>query len=278
MPYNSNFRELRYSALFYTIQSTECLTAFSPPLIYNHDYPFSHNMKLLPMAKTLFTSSTLFTLASLSVIPVSYAEPVKPAAVKQEIVIVDGREVILNSDGTWKYLSTDRYVNTKDGTRVRLKDDGSWQYMGNVPLTSKEQVRTTDLDIKLQKVVIETYKKKSQKNTSVKTQTVFYVHLAYSPQAKRNISINKSDISLIEVKDNNGKNYPVLSIKPGSKQLQANTSTTIVVRAEKSPSIWDNVKSMEIVFNTGFLEIETPVTLSQNTIDFDKENVDGFDY
>ena len=74
-------------------------------------------------------------MASLSVISVSYAEPVKPVAVKQEIVIVDGREVILNSDGTWKYFSTDRYVNTKDGTRVRLKDDGSWQYMGNAPLT-----------------------------------------------------------------------------------------------------------------------------------------------
>lgn len=235
------------------------------------------------MAKILIKSSTLFALASLSFIPVSYGEPVmssadKPAAVKQEIVTVDGREVILNSDGTWKYLSTDRYVNTKDGTRIRLKDDGSWQYMGNAPLTSKEQVRTTDLDIKLQKVVIETYKKKSQKNTSVKTQTVFHVHLAYSPQAKRNISIKKSDISLIEVKDNNGKNYPVLSIKPGSKQLQANTNTTIVVRAEKSPSIWNNVKSMEIVFKTGFLGIETPITLSQNTIDFDEEKVDGFDY
>lgn len=240
-------------------------------------------MKSLPMAKTLITSSTLFALTSLSVIHVSYAEPVMPAAVKlvavkQEIVTVDGREVILNSDGTWKYFSTDRYVNTKDGTRVRLKDDGSWQYMGNAPLTSKEHVRTTDLDIKLQKVVVETYKKKSQKNTSVKTQTVFYVHLAYSPQTKRNISIKKSDISLIEVKDNNGKNYPVLSIKPGSKQLQANTNTTIVVRAEKSPSIWDNVKSMEIVFKTGLLGIETPITLSQNTIDFDEENVDGFDY
>ena len=235
------------------------------------------------MAKTLITLSTVFILTCLSVIPVSYAEPimpaaVKPAAVKQEIVTVDGREVILKNDGTWKYLSTDRYVKTKDGARVRLKDDGSWQYMGNVILTSNEHVRTTDLDIKLQKVVIETYKKKVQKNVSVKTQTVFYVRLAYSPQANRNVMIKDSDISLIDVNDNNGKNYPVLSIKAGPKQLQTSTYTTIVVRAEKSPSIWDNVKSMAIVFKTGFLEIETPVTLSQNTIDFDEESVDGFDY
>jgi len=240
-------------------------------------------MKLLAMAKTLITLFTVFFMTCLSVIAISYAEPImpaagKPAAVWQEIVTVDGREVILNNDGTWKYLSTDRYVQTKNGTRVRLKDDGSWQYMGNAPLTSNEHVRTTDLDIKLQKVVIETYKKKVQKNTSVKTQTVFYVQFAYSPQAKRTISIKNSDMSLIEVKDNNGKNYPVLSIKAGPKQLQTSTYTTIVVRAEKSPSIWDNVKSMAIVFKIGFLEIETPVTLSQNTIDFDEENVDGFDY
>jgi hypothetical protein len=250
-------------------------------------------MKSLTMAKSLITSTILFILVSLSVIPVSHAEPVspatvkpaevkpaevKPAEVKPEIVTVDGREVILNDDGTWRFISTDRYVKTKDGISVRLKDDGSWQYMGNVKLTSKEHVQTTDLDIKLQKVVIETYKKKVQKNVSVRTQTVFYVRLAFAPQTKRNITIENSDISLIEVKDNNGKNYPVLSIKPDFKQLQASAYSTMVIRAEKSPSIWDIVKSMEIVFQPGFLGIESPIILSQKTIDFDEENVDGFDY
>ncbi len=217
------------------------------------------------------TSSTLITLAALLFIPASYAEPPR-----QEIIYVDGREILLNKNGTWEFLSTDRYANTKDGTRVRLKEDGSWQAIGNAPLQSKDQVRTTDLDIKLQKVVIETYTKKVQKNTRIKTQTVFYVDLTYSPQAKSTITINNSDISLIEVKDSNGKNYPVLSFRPEGTQLKPGTKIILVVRAEKSPSMFDDVKFMEIVFKKGILGINKPIILNQRVIDFDEEKVDGF--
>lgn len=194
----------------------------------------------------------------------------------QEVIIVDGREVLLKEDGTWTYHSTDRYANTNDGRRLRLKDDGSWQYVGNAPLTTREQVRTTNLNIKLQKVVIEKFEKKVQKNTRVKTQTVFYLVLENSAQAKRNISIKNSDISLIEINDNNGKNYPVLSLQPGSIQLKPGTNTTLVIRAEKSPSMWDDVKSMEIVFKPGILGIQKAIILNQMTIDIDEEKVNGF--
>jgi len=214
---------------------------------------------------------TLIALVTLLFTPISQAK-----TPKQEIINVDGREVILNDNGTWEFLSTDRYANTKDGIRVRLKEDGSWQMIGNAPLQSKEQVRTTDLDLKLQKVVIETYEKKVQKNTRIKTQTVFYVDLAFSSQTKKSITVSKDDIALIEIKDNNGKNYPVVSIQPDDAQLQADTKTTLVIRAEKSPSIFDDVKSMNIVFQKGIFGIIEPITLSQRTIDFNKENVNGF--
>jgi hypothetical protein len=63
---------------------------------------------------------------------------------------------------------------------VRLKDDGSWQYVGNIPLMPKQQVRTTELDIKLEKVVIETYKKKAQKSSLINskkgTEGLFFNH------------------------------------------------------------------------------------------------------
>jgi hypothetical protein len=222
------------------------------------------------MIKTPSATPVLFTIALL------LAATMSNAKTAEEVIIVDGREVLLKDDGTWKFLSTDRYANTKGGTRVRLKEDGSWQMIGNAPLQSKEQVRTTDLDIKLQKVVIETFEKKVQKNTRIKTQTVFYIDLAFSPQAKSTITVSKDDISLIEVKDNNGKNYPIVSIHPGDTQLQADTKTTLVIRAEKSPSIFDDVKSMDIIFHKGIFGIIEPITLSQRTIDFNKENVKGF--
>lgn len=211
-------------------------------------------------------------LSGLTTVSMSYAE--EP---KQDTVTVEGRKVILNTDGSWQYQSNDLFANTKDGNRVRLKVDGSWELVGNTLLTSKQQVRTSELDIKLDKVVIETYKKKVQKNTSVKTQTVFYVYIKNSPQATKVGSIKDNDISLIEVKDNNGKSYPVLSLKAVTEQLKLDLETQLIVRAEKSPSIWDNVKSMSIIFNKGFFDLESPVTLSQRVTDFEEQNVDGFE-
>ncbi len=216
-------------------------------------------------------TKTLITIASLLFIPACFA-----ATQEQQIITIDGREVLLNEDGTWKYLSTDRIANTKDGTRIRLKEDGSWQAIGNAPSTSKKQVRTTDLDIKLQKVVIETFRNKSQKNTRIKTQTVFYIDLSNSLQAKNIININANDITHIDVTDNNGKNYPVLSLKSDTSKLAPSEKTTLVIRVEKSPSRWNSVKSIEITFKAGILGLKESASLSSRTIDFDKINVDGF--
>lgn len=194
----------------------------------------------------------------------------------QRVTASDGREVLLKQDGSWLYLSTDRFANTGDGRQVRLKEDGSWTYDGNVPLRSKTQVRTVALDIKLQKVVVETYKKKTQKSTRIKTQTVFYVLLNNSAHTKQTISIQDSDISLLQVKDSNGKDYPVLSIKPGMANIPPGEKTTLVIRAEKSPLLFDNVKSMAIIFKRGIFGIEKSLTLSQRKADFGEANVDGF--
>ena len=225
----------------------------------------------------IFLTNRDSSLILISIFTLLFAPTSQAETPKQEIINVDGREVILNENGTWEFLSTDRYADRNDGTRVRLKEDGSWQAIGNAPLESKEQVRTADLDIKLQKVVIETYEKKVQKNTRIKTQTVFYVDLVSSPQAKNNITIKQSDISLIEVKDNNGKNYPVLSIQPEDIQLKPNSKITLIVRAEKSPSIFDSVKSMDIVFKKGIFGIKNLITLNQRTIDFGNKKVGGFE-
>jgi len=223
------------------------------------------------MTKKL-TTTILLALALLSFITAAHAEAVSP-----EVVTVDGREILLKADGTWVYRSTDRFTDTSDGRRVRLKDDGSWQYAGNAPLTSKEQVRTTDHALKLEKVVIETFKKKTQKSSRVKTQTVFYVQLNYSAQAKNSIGVAESDTSLLEVNDNNGKNYKVLSIRTDQSEIKPGTESILQIRAEKSPSIWDDVKSMQVVFKPGILGIEKAITLSQRKTDFLEQDVDGFD-
>lgn len=187
----------------------------------------------------------------------------------QNVITDDGREVLLNDDGSWIFRTTDRFANTGDGHRVRLKENGSWQYMENVPAKAKEKIRTPNLDITLQKVVIEKYEKKALKNTRVKTQTVFYLQLENSLQINTN-NIKDNDISLIEVKDNNGKNYEIISLSPG-------TTNTLAVRVDKSPSILDDAKSMQITFKSGIFNLKSAITLSKRIVDFDITNVDGFE-
>jgi hypothetical protein len=195
----------------------------------------------------------------------------------QEIITDDGREVMLKDDGTWVYRSTDRFANTTDGRRVRLKEDGSWQYTVNTGITSGNQSRTTKLGMKLQKVVIEKYTKKMQKNKRIKTQTVFYVNLMLPQTAKNHINIKKTDATSITVKDNSGKSYPIFSIKPDTAILKPGTDLTITIRANGSPLFWDNDESMEVVFNPGIFGIQEPISLSQKIITFDKKDVDGFE-
>jgi hypothetical protein len=195
----------------------------------------------------------------------------------QRIITDDGREALLKEDGTWVFRSTDRFATTKEGRRVRLKGDGSWEYTTNKAMTSKAHARTTELDIKLQKVVIETYTRKIQKNKRVKTQTVLYLDITLSHLAQGDIAINKSDTSLVEVKDNQGTNYTVLSIQPAPATIKPDSQLTLVIRIEKSPSVLDNVKTMDFVLKPGIFGISEPVRFSQKVIDFDEKNVDGFE-
>jgi len=217
-------------------------------------------------------SRIVFLIISLSLLPGSNA-----LSANQDVITDDGREVLIRDDGTWEFRSTDRFANTKDGHRIRLKDDGSWQYVGNAPLTSKQQIRTTVLDIKLGKVVIETHEKKVQKNTRSKSQTVFYLNLELSPLAKSNISINENDISRVKVKDSEDKEYPVLSIQAEPVILKPDSDTNVVVRVDGAPQWWKSVKSMEIIFKPGIFGLQVPVTLSQSVDDIDKKKVDGFE-
>ena len=39
----------------------------------------------------------------------------------------DGREVKLNDDGSWEFVSEDRFATTEDGERIRLRADGRWE-------------------------------------------------------------------------------------------------------------------------------------------------------
>lgn len=195
----------------------------------------------------------------------------------QEAITLDGREVLLKEDGTWQFLSSDRFANTKDGRLVKLKEDGSWEHAGNVAMTSAKHLRTKHLNIKLDNVVVEKHEKKVHKNVRTTSQTVFYLSLDLSALAKNNINIAKADINHIEVKDNNGKNYPPLSIQPSPTTIKPNSKTTIIVRVDGAPLWLSTAKIMFITFKPEIFGIQDPITFSWRIADFGEKKVDGFD-
>ncbi len=195
----------------------------------------------------------------------------------QEGLTDDGREVLLKEDGTWEFRSTDRFANTKDGQRVRLRADNTWEYVGNVALTAKDQIRTTLLDIKLKEAVFEVHIEKAHKNVRKNSQTVFYLNIHVSPAATENITISNTDLSRIQVRDNKGNVYPVLSLRPGPISLTPDSEHAVTIRAKGAPSVWDNAKSMELELQSGVLGNDAAITFSQNISDMEKKKVAGFE-
>ena len=198
-------------------------------------------------------------------------------AENQQVITDDGREVLLKEDGTWMFQSNDRFANTPDGRRVRLKENGSWEYVGNAPMVTPELVRTTDLELKLEKVVVEKYEKKVQKNVRLKTRMVFYVNVDVSPLHKGSIAIQQEYITHIDVKDDAGKAYPVLSIRPSPAQLESGSKTVLEIRADGAPTVFSKAKTMQIIFNPGMLDTKESISLSYRVNDFEEKKVSSFD-
>lgn len=225
------------------------------------------------MAKSLETLKPCSLLLALIAVPCSNAL----GAEDRVVISDDGREVLLKADGRWEFRSEDRFANTADGQRIRLRVDGRWEYIGNAPLATEEQVRTRLLDIKLQQVVAETHEKKVQKNTRASSQTVFYLNLEVSPRANSDITLNNKDISLIQVIDNKGRVYPVLSVQPATVTMKPDSRHALVVRVDGAPQWWKNVKTMKISFHPDMFGIQEAISLSRNVDDIQKKKVDGFD-
>lgn len=195
----------------------------------------------------------------------------------REITTDDGREVILNEDGTWEFKSNDIFANTSDGFRIRLKEDGSWEYVGNTPISTPEKVRTPLLALKLNKVVEEQVEKKVHKNVRVKSQMVFYISAENSPLAKRGISIQSESLAHIQVMDDTGKDYPVLSLNPESLLIEPSNKAAFKVRANGAPDLLSKAKSMRIVFKSEVFNTDEAIELTYKLSEFEEKKVSNFD-
>lgn len=179
-------------------------------------------MKKIPLALTIAAlSASLFS-------PLSLAD--------RDAIGDDGREIRLLDNGSWEYTSTDRFATSEDGTRVRLKDSGNWEFIGNAPMQTKEQVRTENLDITLNKVVTEFTKEKAgQKSERYSSQTIFFLDLDVSSYGEDVVS-KLNDFGLLIAQDNKNTIYPVIDITPKQPTFTSGKKYQIQVRVDGSPS------------------------------------------
>lgn len=200
------------------------------------------------MADSNRMRTTLGILALLLLARSGYAE--------ERILADDGREVLLKDDGSWEYVSDDRFGTTGSGERVRLGADGRWEIeidarpvapAGGVVLADTGPARWA-----LGDVTIETARSQrggSKKGVSKKTATVFTLEVRREggSGAAQQWLLQAGDFSVV---DSAGREYPVLDIAPSRLALGAGELQRVVVRADGSPH-WFTTKFYELRIAAG---------------------------
>lgn len=196
-------------------------------------------------------------------------------AVTHNAIGDDGREVQLNSNGTWEYSSTDKLATTEDGVRVRLKSDGLWEPIGNLPLKKDEQVRTSNLDVSLDTIIMEIYRKENTKSTRYDSQTVFYFDVNVSSFAKK-INTKLSHFNLFSVSDSRGKSYPILDISPQKEQLIPGDKFQFSVRVDGSPTglFAIGTKYINITIDKSIFNTDSDLKFSKRVDDLGTKKMD----
>ncbi len=189
-------------------------------------------------AKTLLACAALFAAQA--------------AITEERILADDGREVLLRDDGTWEYVSDDRFGTTASGERVRLKADGDWEIVPAAAVASSTPAGAIVADTgpalwALREVTIETSRGKrssNKKGVTKKTATVFNVEVQQGPAADGAVSFTLGEGN-VSVVDSDGREYPVLDIEPTSITLDAGERQRVVVRVDGSPH-WFTTKFYEL--------------------------------
>lgn len=179
----------------------------------------------------------------------------------------NGREVILNEDGSWQYSSSDRFANTSDGRRIRLKEDGSWEYDSDQTSESPQQFRNDTIDVSMQRVEIEEYKEAAtalRKNSRVSTKTSFYFTATASPLGEPLTPILNTGDSVIEgfsVTDNRDNEYTIIEFSPiAANTIKPGESISYKLKISGSPK-WGQ-RNIQLTIDKTVFSTEKDIVLA----------------
>lgn len=201
----------------------------------------------------------------------------------QQAIADEGRELILNENGSWAYRSSDHFATIADGRRVRLKADGSWSFtdkkrVSKVPVFDQQYIAEKSVAVVFNDVVIETYRGKksaSRKSAAKKTQMVFYVSLAVAKNALSPVVLSTKRDDFLAT-DSDGRNYPVINVEQAVSTIQPGASASLIVRVDGSPHWW-TTKSLELVMDKRVLGSAKNISLTRPLSTARQQAVDGFE-
>jgi len=195
-----------------------------------------------------------------------------PLLAQQTVLSDDGREVRLNDDGTWEFLSNDRFATTQSGERIRLLEDGSWKVdegedkwvaIATSALRLSKDTAATDLaSLRLNEVTIESARETQQKNTRLRSQIVFALELSANSESDAGGNYQPR-VEHFSISDSRGRRYPIKLLQPALLDLALGEAQTLTLVAEGSPRWW-GVKFFRLEVISGDLLGDEPVSLTKS--------------
>lgn len=199
-------------------------------------------------------------------------------AVAEQVISDDGREVQLKADGSWTFISEDRFATDANGKRLRLKADGTWLYSGEQVSLSGDRdtalISDSALRLRIEQLQIETKRVKKQKSSSKKTRSVFTVVLSLDKTAQQSLELSFNPADLV-VDDTDGRQYSVISVQPETLTLMAGEEKKLTIVADGSPHWW-TTKSMRLQFSPLALATDKAVMLTRSLSSAVKKEVADF--
>jgi len=211
---------------------------------------------------------------------------------EQRLITNDGREVLLNEDGTWIFASQDRYATTSDGRQIQLKPDGSWVAVEKVPLSVQSNQPNSQLttpsyapssadespetiNVQLNEAFVEEYSEKAgaqSKNTRTFRYINFILDVSLSARTQTPISLHDLNPEDFTVTDDRGKSYDIISFE-NAGIVQPGQTAQLKVITDGAPSALVRVRDIILNISASAFKTKNIITLDINYRGLDRRNI-----
>lgn len=189
----------------------------------------------------------------------------------------DGRDILLNEDGSWEYASEASLVETADGRKARLKADNTWEYLEEstpsaapkaddvivIDVSKKPQVTakpSASIMASIDEVFITEHETKA--GISKATRRTNEMHFSLKVSSTSRVQLNDLDKNAFVVRDSRGGAYGIESVSFSSKEIDANKSATITVVTDDAPGRLFSPKELYLEIAGNSIGQNEPIKLS----------------